>query len=420
MKRGSETGDIFSPWVRRAVLTVVFVSGAAVVGTLLYGAKLVLPQAGSTDSYGGGPIGHRAFAEVMERLGMHVLQGRTDRYENGSAPLLFLEPAVEARIEGRLHRLADAVERRGEAANPTVVVLPKWDFAVGLVADGRVAGVPKGRIDEVFDAALGIDDPGLQVAQSDDMQGYYRLEGLLGEFAAEVPQLQTIAQIPVGATVLLESPFGAVVVESANGTVVVSDPDLIHSFNFHRADHAALWVAILDRFGSDTIVIDETFHGHGKVLSLKEALGQFPTVLLVVHALLLLVLLFLLGSKRFGPPEESVGYGHGPQEAIAVAASVLADGQPIGRLTYNYVVEVLQDLHRQLGLADTPTLLARAEGIDTVAQQRGVPAVAVSLLNQANGLGEGRRVHGEAWKIARAVHSFRMRLLNRNRTKASL
>lgn len=415
IQRGAKRADVFSPWMRRLVLGVIFVSCCGVVFGLLWGARFALPQAGETDSLGGGPLGHRVFAETLERAGMHVLQMRSDRYASATAPMFFIEPQHEARVEGRLHRLQDVLIERNAAGAKSVVVLPKWSFQVGLVMDGAVSRVSADRIGKVMtaiDFAAGGATPAqvsMQAGQSDDV-----LEGILGSFSVQVPELQTFVQPPVGCTVLLESARGAVVVELSNGTIIVSDPDLIHSFNLHRADHAALWFTLLQRIGGDTVIIDETFHGHGKVLSLKEALGQFPAVLIVIHVLALLMLIFMLGSKRFGPPEEARGYGAGPQEAISVAASVLADGQTIGRLTYNYVVEVLQDLHRQLGLPEGSSLHARAQRIDAAAKQQRVPPLAEKLLSEAQAIADSRQ-KADAWKIARAAYGFRSRMLGQRR-----
>ncbi|HJK93467.1 MAG TPA: hypothetical protein RMH85_09565 [Polyangiaceae bacterium LLY-WYZ-15_(1-7)] len=415
MSRSRTIGDVFSPRMRRFVLVLLFLSAGAVVATLLYGARLVTPSPGEADSYGGGPLGHRAFAETMEALGWHVMQSRGDRFDGPEAPLLFIEPQDEARVEGRLRRLDDAITTRTAAGLPTLVVLPKWTFGAGLsMGDPSVGYVPDDRLHAVFDAALptsGLDETP-RIHRGDDRHARHTLVGLLGTFEVEVPELQTIQRVPPGAEVLLDAATGAVVLREARGTIVVSDPDLIHSFNFHRADHASLWVALLERsFTSDALGIDEVFHGHGRVLSLKTALGKFPAVLLVAHGLVLLLLLVMLGSKRFGPPLGARDLGHGPQEAISVAASVLADGQPIGRLAYNYVVEVVQDLHRQLGLPSAPTLAARAARIDAVAKQRQVPPAAEALLRRAHALGDDRKAQNDAWAVARAAHQFRARLL---------
>ncbi len=416
MKRGSDRPDVFSTGARRAVIVVVLASAAGVIASLLYGARFAVPQAVETDSYGAGPLGHRVFAETLEALGYHVLQSRGDRFEGIQSPVLFLEPEVEARVEGRRHELHEALARRVEAGHTSVVVLPKWRFQVGLHAsEPPVQRVDSERLDGVYDAVFANQgewpDAPPRLYEGVEEHGRHTLAGLLGTFEVEVPRLQTIQRIPPGAEVHLDSATGAVVLRDARGVWIVSDPDLLHSFNLHRADHALLWATFVEALGSDTIVIDEVFHGHGKVLSLGDALGRFPAILLVVQALLVIVLLVLLGSRRFGPPREEVEIGAGPREAIAVSASVLADGQPIERLTYNYVVEVLQDLHRRLGLPDASTLVARADRIDEVCKHRRLPPEARRLLDDAGRLAGTTKQHAEAWKLARAAHAFRSKLL---------
>jgi hypothetical protein len=416
VKRGSDRPDVFSTGARRAVLVVVLASAAGVIASLLYGARFAVPQAVETDSYGAGPLGHRVFAETLEALGYHVLQSRGDRFEGIQSPVLFLEPEVEARVEGRRHELDEALARRFEAGHTSVVVMPKWRFQVGLHAnEPPVQRVDAERLDQVYDAVFANQgewpDAPPRLYEGVEEHGRHTLAGLLGTFEVEVPRLQTIQRIPPGAEVHLDSATGAVVLRDARGVWIVSDPDLLHSFNLHRADHAPLWATFVETLGSDTIVIDEVFHGHGKVLSLGDALGRFPAILLVVQALFVIVLLVLLGSRRFGPPREEIEIGAGPREAIAVSASVLADGQPIERLTYNYVVEVLQDLHRRLGLPDASTLVARADRIDEVCKHRRLTPEARRLLDDAGRLAGTTKQHTEAWKLARAAHAFRSKLL---------
>ncbi len=400
-------------WGRRAILTLAFLSVGSVVGTLLYGSKLVPLTPTQSDSFGYGPVGHHAFTETMRRLGMHVVQSRGDRFEGPASPMLFIEPGATARVEGKERRLSDAIEARSEAALPTIVVLPKWNLFAGA-AEPFVSATympVKETLDAVFSREGYSGGAAAKLIADADGQSERELYGVLGTFQVQVPKLQVFTTVPPLATVLLESPYGAVVVAAADGTVVVSDPDLIHNYNFHRADHAALWWTLLADYESDTIVIDEVFHGHGKTHSLGRALGEFPSVLLVVHLLLLLLLLVILGSKRFGPALPPFAHGHGPREAIEVAAHVLADGQPIKPLVEEYVAQVLFDLHERLGLPQKGTLEARAAAIDEVAEHRRHAPEAMKLLHAARALGP--KANNEGWRIARAAHTYRQRLLGR-------
>ena len=408
-----EPGQILGRWGRRAVLFAAFISVASVVGTLLYGSRLVPMTPMQSDSYGYGPIGHHAFAETMKRLGSNVVISRSDRFDGPTAPMLFVEPAVHARVEGKDVDLADALLERSLAGLPTVVVLPKWQLFSGAV-EPFLSLVPESA-DEVLDVALPSDAAAavqrtVRVKETDG-QGHHELYGVLGTFTVLAPSLQVITQVPPTATVLLEAAHGAVVVVAADGTVVVSEPDLIHNYNLARADHAAMWWTLFTDYESDTLVMDEVFHGHGKTHSLGRALGEFPAVLLVCHLLLLLLLLVVLGSRRFGPALPPFRHGHGPTEAIGVAAHVLADGQKLADLVQEYVAQVVVDLADRLGIPPRGTVEQRAEAIDAVAAHRNQPTRALELVRAARGLASGGG--GKPWQIARAAHTHRARMLGR-------
>ncbi|MBO6935479.1 MAG: hypothetical protein JJ863_10910 [Deltaproteobacteria bacterium] len=413
MSRRRKNQPLIGKWGRRAILTLAFLSVGSVVGTMLYGSRLVPLTPTQADSFGYGPLGHHAFSETMKRLGLHVVQSRGDRFEGPASPMLFIEPETEARVEGKERTLADALEARAEDAKPTIVVLPKWNLFAGA-AEPFVSSTFE-PVKETLAAIFGRDGAmtttSVRLVEDTDALEMSELYGVLGTYMVQVPNLQVITDVPPLATVLLESPHGAVVVAAADGTVVVSDPDLIHNYNFHRADHAALWWTLLADYESDTIVIDEVFHGHGKTHSLSRALGEFPAVLLVSHLLLLLLLLVILGSKRFGPALPPFAHGHGPREAIEVAAHVLADGQPIGPLVEEYVAQVLFDLHERLGLPQKGSLDARAAAIDEVAEHRRQAPEAMKLLRAARTT--GAKSNAEGWRIARAAHTYRQRLLGR-------
>ncbi|MEO0322550.1 MAG: hypothetical protein AAF447_06315 [Myxococcota bacterium] len=403
-------GDVFSPRVRRLVLGVALASSVAVLTGLLYGARLVQPTATPRDSLGNGPLGHQAFLVVLERLGIQSYQSRGDRFAGPTAPLVFLDPTLEARVEGRERTLEEALEERRARNLPTVLVLPKWHLQIGLSADDPPARADG--IDEVAAvAAAAFPGEDLSVERGVRDGASHTLHGTLGDFAAEIPDLQAFAAIPSAAEVLLEAPRGAVVL-ALGSLVVVSDPDLVHSFNLHRADHVRVWLALLERFGSDVVVVDEVFHGHGKVLRLGEALGQFPAVLVVAQLLLLAFLVLARGARRFGPPLRAAEVGRGPREAIAVSAHVLADGQPLSRLAQRYVAEAIADAHRRLGLPPATTAEERALRLDEVAERRGVGTAAVRLLGEAQRL-DAKAPAGASWALVRAAHRFRHTLLTR-------
>lgn len=412
----SGTTDIFTPGVRRFVFFIALLSFAATVVALLYGAGLTEPSPGTVDSYGDGPIGHRAFVEFLEESGFHITRSQRDDFMTPRAPLLFLEPRERASSEGREHGFAEALDARTVAGSPTLLLLPKWHLDPGALEVEPASGV---HITALLDAAfpgseVGIDNEGGRT----DAARAHALFGPLGTFEVEVPWLQTFQNLPDHAEVLLATASGPVVIrEVGTGLVLVSDPDLLHNWNLQRRDNARLWHELLvGVFATDTVVVDEVFHGHSKQLSLSAGLGSFPAVLLTIHFLGLLLLLLLAGSRRFGPAVAAPPpYASGPGESIGVAASVLAEGEQPGRLAWGYIEQVLADLADRLGVAQAATDSAgRAVAIDRVAQRRGVPPVAQKLLQEVRLLGgsNDRRLRA-ALDLARHAHAFRRRLLER-------
>lgn len=394
---------VFSPWVRRGVLLVAFLGCAGMLGTMLFGKKLLAPAAGTNDSYGAGPLGHRLLAETSERLGYFVAQNRGSRFDTTQSPLLFLEPETRGRSGGFEHRLGDAYDARSAAGLPMMIAMPKWMLVPSQT--GIPTLTPTTAAFDVFEE-LGMP---ADIARSEH-EGPRMLTGVLGSFEVEVPSLQVFRSVGPYDEVLLEDPEGAVVLRTPEGALIVSDPDFFHNFTFHLADHAALFATLLQNMEiEDTLVIDETFHGHGHQFSLGEVLGEFPAILLVAHALFVLLLVVTLGATRFGPPRQSAPVAHGPAEGIAVAASVLAEGQSFRRLCQEYVQEILADLHDRLGLPERTPLRDRPTQIDRVAQHRGLLPRAADLQQRAAMI--TNKTLSQGWNVVREAHAFRSALL---------
>jgi hypothetical protein len=239
-----------------------------------------------------------------------------------------------------------------------------------------------------------------------------RASGSLGEYAIELPWAQLIEG--GDATPLLVHERGGVLIARHGSTIVVSDPDLAHSWNLQRGDHAQIWVDLAG--SSDAIAIDEVFHGHGQQRSLAAALGEMPTVLLTAHALFVLLVVVWLGSARFGSVRDLDPPRHGPAESIAVSAFVLAEGRPIGTLTESYVRELIADLAVRLGLAPGRPIDQQIAHVDAIATRRGEGQRAATLLRRAEALGAHTRDARIPLAIAQDAHAMYTRLLQTRRT----
>ncbi len=395
---------LFSPMARRIVMTVSAISAIATIVGLLFGAKLHGVTPGPVDSFGGSPIGHRLFAETFIALGYNVTQNRSNHFTS-PAPMLFLEPRSDGRAGGYEHALGDVLGERLAEGLPTILVLPKWSF--GHDAEGAPVLVPSGDAQTIM-STLGVLPGGSLQRQSGTTLD--TLEGPLGQFAIDVPALQVASSLPDYTEVLLESPQGAVVIRANYNTVIVTDPDLLHSYNFHRADHADLWAAILERGFLEppprALVLDEVFHGHGTTYSVARALSEFPAVLLVIHLVMLFLFVFAAGSLAFGPPPDSAPRRHGPSEAIGISAGLLAEGEPAGVLTLRYICELIAEKHATLGFRTANNFDRQAKDIDEAAARRGIFPDAERLLSQARRLTGLKRPSPAMWALVRRAEQF--------------
>jgi len=343
-------GAVFTAPVRAIVLAVGIVSFLATAAALIWGGALIEPEPTQRDSYGRESVlGHRAMVESLDAMGFSVTRLRRGRYQEVRPPVLFIEPSPEVSQVGQTrYALGTVLASRASAGLVSIVVLPKWRPVERSISARRVELEEPNDVAEVLRAAFPEPAPVPQVVRLGALSGTSaptEVMGALGRFTVDLPHRQALVA-PPGTEVLLGEPSAALVVRvQATGVVVIADPDLVHNWNVQRGQNANVMAALLrSRLGSTAVYVDEVFHGHGRELSLGEALGSFPAVLLTIHGLALALLFVVAGMSRFGPPrDEPAPYGRGPAEVIGTAAAVLAAGQPASRLAVDYVEHVLND-----------------------------------------------------------------------------
>lgn len=399
---------IFRPRVRAAVWLVVGLSAIATVVAIVWGGKLARPVPGPRDSYGGAPLGHRAFFETLEALGMHVMRERRGDFGGVRAPLLFIAPeTTEAIVDGERRELGAALAERAEAGLASVVILPKWAW------EGFGAASPDPGVEEILAVVL----PGAVLGHTGELgapMASTSASGPVGAYELTVPWLQWVQG--GDAMVLLEHEGHALVVQRGDGVIVVTDPDLASNWNVHRADHAALLVDVLRaQGGTDAVAVDEVFHGHGERRSLANALGEHPTILITAQALLVLLLVVWIGSRRFGPARDLSATTHGPAESIAVSAFVLAEGRPVATLSARYVTELVAEVAERLGMPPGKSAVDQAAHVDRIAARRGLAVRATALLERARVMASGAP-RSDALALAKDAHALRQRLLGNERT----
>jgi hypothetical protein len=411
----------FSARARAAIIVIAVVSLIATVVTLLYGQRLQEPGPDGIDSFGRKAIGHRALVEFYEAAGIHTLVDREGLHAHATAPMLFIEPRLEVEVDGRRLRLEEVLAARKRKGLDSIVVLPKWTFG----DDDAVVRVSKEQALQVLHAALRYDEA-LELRREDlpipetAMLREWTVSSSAGPRRVMLQERQALRitnPFTFVVNPLLGSDNTALIVHhhqhNLEGvTIIVSDPDLFHNYNLQRGDHGQIALDLLDALHSDTVVIDEVFHGHAYHRTLGAALGRFPAVLLIVHGLIVASLFAFAGARNFGRPREPAPERRSTDALIELAIRVLLDGRRSLSITTSYVSRVLTSTADRLGIPEAHTPRTRARAIDRLAAERGLEGGAVDL--EEDLAGAKPRNHRNHIALARRAHALRQRLTTRS------
>lgn len=399
----------------------------------LYGAKPYDTSATLSHSYSSHVLGHRAWVEFLQQSQIHVLRVHSpQQLVSVGSPLFFLEPLLQPPKQHTIQALSSVLLQRLQKGRHSIVVLPKWqrtktghspstyqlrharsvqtDMAKMLPASLSIPLVsqhsivrktpsPSSQNPAWFEQQVtwnGIQTTRVQLKML-DTQTFSIQDSSWRIWLGNRQQAWMISHVsPQGGTLFL-----------------ISDPDLIHNFNIHRADHAAVsWAFIRDILKTDTILVDEVFHHQIKQFSLTEELGRFPRSLLIFHALALWILMAWAGIIRFGKPISlEQQRHHGPQEIIQITSWVIVCGSKPSRLAGRYVQKVLDDLADRLGLGHLHSP-QKFEQIDEIASRRSIRPEAVELFQRASSLQQHPGSVLEAIRMAQRAWFFRHQLIH--------
>ncbi|MBU0756380.1 MAG: hypothetical protein KJ645_14655, partial [Planctomycetes bacterium] len=200
-------------------------------------------------SFGRGPLGHRAFIELFEGLGFEMVRLRKPIQHMALSPILFLEPLKETLTPAGTISLEEAVTQRLAADYPTVVVLPKWEMYRNQ-GGACARPIQISRVQDIV-ASLGMREEATPELQRGRLSGKRQDGGNLqvpgkGNFDGlemSLPIPQSLKLPDDDSEILLGTRESALVVRypDENGPLlIISDPDLLHNYNLHQADHAIL------------------------------------------------------------------------------------------------------------------------------------------------------------------------------------
>ncbi|MGB8932202.1 MAG: hypothetical protein WCC48_13240, partial [Anaeromyxobacteraceae bacterium] len=394
-----------------------------------FGDALYGPASPGADTFSSSAVGHKAFAELLRRLGFKVVvsRARTAERAAGGAVALLLEPQLSP-AELLKRQVGPADDSDGDkfkaieaASGALLVVLPKRWAIPDSVRPGRVA----------FADLLPLDAPQRVLARLDREAKVVRPERAVGSWKGPLPaptldrpQLVTSkllqpllacdAGILVGELVGEEDDEDDEDAASSPPvapwrTIVVADPDLLATHGLGAGANATIMVRLLERLGAGEhpIVIDETLHGFEQQPSLARELLRFPLAPATASALLVAALLAWGAFIRFGrprPPEPLLKQGR--LALVESTAGLLRQGGHFAHAAAAYLRAAKEGVAHRLRptgeAGEDPAWLAEA------AEAKGRGGALREIEARVQRLA-ARRVGGEeeAVRTAQAIHQWR-------------
>ncbi len=404
------------PFSRRALVWLVSISVASFATWLVVG--LIAPEptevdSAKADAYSRSAIGHRAFVELMRAQDVPVMVSRFDSGTRAGdqALLVVAEPRLDADTPARTRKLQQMLR----SARRTLLVLPKWqgqedDQHPGWL--GRAELVPPTAVARALQDA---DIPASYALPAGD--GVLSCEGVPANPTLQRPQLlrPTSDQL----TPLITCAGGWLLAEredALGGTVwILSDPDVLANHGLGDGDNATVAWAVLGyaRRPGQTVVLDETLHGHERAPSLWRELFTFPLAVASVQGAFVVAFLVWAGLGRFGAPLPapsplSAGKGVLVENTAALLRLGGHSAYTLGRYLESLKHEVARTLHAPAGLA--PAELR--DRLRRLGRRRRVTEDLAALETSVTRLREERAPAPAAvLAIARRVHRWRQEML---------
>lgn len=348
------------------------------IGLLSFAAAALVgiyadPQTEGTsggNAYSYSAIGHRAWSELLEELGIPVVLSRNDsaaKAWDGDGLLVLAQPQIRGESDGD----ALATLEQMTDTDRVLVVLPKWrgnpDFANRRwVRSLRLIDQP------AVEKILHIVDEDAELVRSDGAQDWRTIAWDVVPSLAGAQLIRSDSISPI-----VHSDAGILLGEYEWGGTsiwVLSDPDVISNSGLGEGDNAAFAVALIDAQlpQGSAAVFDETIHGFTLSPDLWKALLSFPLNLAVLQGLLALAVLVWAAAGRFGaplPPRPRLAAGK--QVLIANTASLFEYAGSLTDILRRYHEASLRDLGRHLHIPRDIEGAALVHWLNEVGDARG-------------------------------------------------
>ncbi|MEE8271390.1 MAG: DUF4350 domain-containing protein [Alphaproteobacteria bacterium] len=386
---------VFSP---RTVFWLVAVGAVSFAGALffmIFGDEFGVRRSAGANAYSISAIGHRAFVETLEEIGIPVLVSQSDSAGKAGASSLLVIAEPPATVAG------DFADDAFFAADTILLVLPKWrgepdpvnrrwlesvepiaradaeTILRGVVQDGRVRRVagPVAWTVTRFGATPTLDAP--QLMSSKAMRPL--IAGSRGMLVGEID-------------------FGW------QRIWVLSDPDLLSNHGIGRGDNGVLAVNLVEaiRPALGAVIFDETVHGFRREASLSRTMLELPFVVTTILAAATLAVLLWAATARFGAPQPvERALRAGKASLIDSTAGLLAYGGHGREIFRRYLDVVQRDVARRVHAPRDLGDAAFVAWLDRVGTARGTRTSYRALRERAEALIAAGRADGA--RLARAA-----------------
>lgn len=408
-----------NPFSRRALGWLVGVSVVSFTTWLVVG--LIAPEpsdleSADADAYSRSAIGHRALVELLRARQVPVMLSRFDSGTRAGEQALLV--VAEPRLSDGSTTAPRKLQQMVRAAQSTLVVLPKWQGHEDPAHAGwldRTGPVPPAEVAAVLKAA-GIP----AVAYLADGSGVQACDGAGASPTLDRPQLLRPQDGDATLRPLVTCGGGWLLAEredEEDGSVVrvLSDPDLLANHGLADGDNALVAWAVLDhaRSGGQTVVLDETMHGHEHVPSLFRELFTFPLAPVTFQAVLALGFLVWSGATRFGaplPPRPVLEAGKGV--LVDNTAALLRTGGHSAYTLGRYLDSLTQEVARVLHAESAGTAGEVRSRLRRIGKRRRVTEDLAALESAVARLrGEKSPAPTAVLAVARRVHRWREEML---------
>lgn len=368
------------------------------------------------DAFSRSAIGHGAFVETLERLGVAVDIGRFRTVRSTRPADLLVVAAPPDSIS--LGNVFDLLDRYRQSAGAVLLVLPKWQgrrdrnqprwlASIELIPEPRIVAMSRRALQNNFGGRDSrIVRPGSTTWT----------DSSLGDLRPDIEQPQLLSYL--GQQTIVGSPDGALIarVERAGRVLwLLSDPDLIDNQGLGRGDNAALALRLIEAAlpAGGRVVFDETIHGFEQPPSLWRALLNPPFLPATLAGVMAIAVIAWAANHRFGAPLPAPRIQPGGKVGlIANSSGLLLEGGHSGAVLAAYAGTLARDVERRLHRPAGTDAAARDAWLGRLGAVRGVTADGPALLRQAAELGTGHPTEAQVTAMARELNQWRREMID--------